>query len=268
MKKKSSTRSAFFNLRVLIALFIGTTGLSLALFAANPFGRGASGPISKAQQKNTPLTGSIDYAALPPGFDCSKIHELGFDRMESLRAGRIMIACGEAEGGSSPRANRFFQRFQTLLPGPLAYGAADVDLINHPETFPNITQSETMSWANPDNPMHVVVAYNDSRGRNASPINISGASVSTDGGVTFDRLTTASGQSPFSNTEGDPVVFYNRPTSTWFTVWIGDGQCGGGLGGPPGEVGVEVVVHEDGKPRGSIRGYRPGAALIRAKQQG
>jgi hypothetical protein len=30
---------------------------------------------------------------------------------------------------------------------------------------------------------------------------------------------------------GDPVILYNRPTSTWFTVWL-DGGCGGqGLGG-------------------------------------
>ena len=85
--------------------------------------------------------------------------------------------------------------------------------------------------ANPDNPNQVLVAYNDSRGRNASPINISGVSVSTDGGATFNRLTLAGGQGPFSNTEGDPVLLYHRPTSTWLTVWIGDGQCGGGLGG-------------------------------------
>jgi len=83
------------------------------------------------------------------------------------------------------------------------------------------------------------VAYNDSRGRNASPINISGASVSTDGGATFDRLTctviqngcTTIGQSPFSGTEGDPVILYNKPSQTWFTVWL-DTACGGqGLGG-------------------------------------
>ena len=111
------------------------------------------------------------------------------------------------------------------------YGAGDVNLITGTETSPNITQSETFTWANPDNPQQVVVAYNDSRGRNASPINISGVSVSTDGGATFTRVTTASGQSPFSNTVGDPVVLYNRPTSTWFTVWL-DGACGGqGLGG-------------------------------------
>ena len=94
--------------------------------------------------------------------------------------------------------------------GPL-FGAADVNLITGTETSPNITQSETFTWANPDNPNQIVVAYNDSRGRNASPINISGASVSTDGGATFTRLTTGSGQSPFANTLGDPVILYNQP---------------------------------------------------------
>ena len=79
--------------------------------------------------------------------------------------------------------------------------------------------------------MQVVVAYNDSRGRNASPINISGASVSTDGGATFTRVTTASGQSPFAGTEGDPVVLYNRANSTWFTVWLDTGCGAQGLGG-------------------------------------
>src|SRR5205823_12822608 len=107
----------------------------------------------------------------------------------------------------------------------------DVDLITGPETSPNVTQSETYTLANPDNPLQIVTAYNDSRGRNLTPINISGASVSTDGGTTFTRLTLGNGQGPFSNTEGDPVVLYNRPTSTWFTIWL-DGGCGGqGLGG-------------------------------------
>ena len=143
------------------------------------------------------------------GFDCSKIEELGINKMENFRAGAIMIACGAAEGASSGSSvGGFFQRvaqgFKKLLV-PL-YGAGDVDVINHPETSPNITQSETFTTVNPDNPQQIVVAFNDSRGRNASPINISGASVSTDGGATFDRLTTASGQSPFSNTEGDPVI--------------------------------------------------------------
>src|SRR5207253_3484601 len=105
------------------------------------------------------------------------------------------------------------------------------NLITGTQTSPNITQSETFTASNPDNPLQIVVAYNDSRGRNAVPTNISGASVSTDGGTTFTRLTGANGQSPFSNTVGDPVILYNRPTATWFTIWL-DGGCGGqGLGG-------------------------------------
>ena len=122
-------------------------------------------------------------------------------------------------------------QFIKKLFSPLAYGGTDVDLITGTETYPNVAQSTTFSWGNPDNPDQIVVAYNDSRGRNANPINISGASVSTDGGTTFTRLTDANGQSPFDNTLGDPVILYNKPTSTWFTVWL-DGGCGGqGLGG-------------------------------------
>ena len=158
---------------------------------------------------------------------------MGIDKQENFRAGAIMIACGEAAG-------RFDLCTSTLGPSaslskncspPLAYGGADVNLITGTETSPNVTQSETFTSVNPDNPNHIVVAYNDSRGRNANPINISGASVSTDGGTTFTRLTAASGQSPFPDTFGDPVVLYNKPTGTWLTVWL-DAACGGqGLGG-------------------------------------
>ena len=108
---------------------------------------------------------------------------------------------------------------------PLVYGGTDVDLVTGTESFPNVTQSETFTTANPDDPNEIVVAYNDSRGA-INPVNISAASVSTDGGTTFTRVTNASGQSPFPNTFGDPVVLYNKPTQTWFTVWL-DGAGGG-----------------------------------------
>src|SRR5204863_3013929 len=94
-----------------------------------------------------------------------------------------------------------------------------------------IIQSETYTTANPDNPNQVVVAYNDSRGVVSASNNTSGLSVSTDGGTTFIRVTNVSGQSPFADTFGDPVILYNRPTATWYTVWL-DAGCGGfGLGG-------------------------------------
>src|SRR5438105_4090206 len=231
MKKKSTSQSAparrslgeggFFNLRVLIGLFVVLAGVFLALLGFGAF--------SAQAQQNYTITSTDPL--VPAGFDCSRIHELGIDKQENMRAGAIMIFCGQAQGGAASPFGAFSQFIQKLLPAPLAYGTTDVDLITGTETYPNITQSETFTAANPDNPNQIVVAYNDSRGRNASPINISGASVSTDGGNTFTRLTTGSGQSPFSNTVGDPVILYNRPTGTWFTVWL-DGGCGAqGLGG-------------------------------------
>ena len=222
MKKNSTSQSAFFNPRILLASAFCLAGVFIALLGFGAFS-------VQAQQNRTILSQSTD-PLVPAMFDCSKIHELGIDKQENMRAGAIMIYCGEAQGGSASPAGTFSQFVQKLL-APLAYGTADVDLVTGTETSPNVTQSETFTASNPDNPNQIVVAYNDSRGRNVSPINISGASVSTDGGATFTRLTAANGQGPFSNTVGDPVILYNRPTGTWFTVWL-DGGCGGqGLGG-------------------------------------
>ena len=232
MKKKSTSQSAparrrpgeggFFNLRILLASVFCLAGVFIALLGFGAFS-------AQAQQNHSIINQSID-PLVPAMFDCSKIRELGIDKQENMRAGAIMIYCGEAQGGAASPAHGFSQLVQTLL-SPLAYGTTDVDLVTGAEISPNVTQSETFTASNPDNPNQIVVAYNDSRGRNVSPINISGASVSTDGGNTFTRLTTGSGQSPFSNTVGDPVILYNKPSQTWFTVWL-DGGCGGqGLGG-------------------------------------
>jgi hypothetical protein len=236
MKRNSTSRSAFFNLRILFALLVGMTGISLALVAANPRGQSAGpSPASAAKmaqlRQKYGISGKSVDPLVPPGFDCSQIHRKGIHKQENFRAGAIMIFCGLSEGGKSSPSARFSKFVKSLLPSPLAYGTTDFNLITGTESFPNVTQSETFSAANPDNPDQIVVAFNDSRGRNEPLINISGASVSTDGGLTFTRLTRANGQSPFDNTFGDPVALYNRPTGTWFTVWL-DGGCGGqGLGG-------------------------------------
>ena len=124
-----------------------------------------------------------------------------------------------------PAPGKFSLFIQQLLPSPLVYGGTDVNLITGTEIFPNVTQSGTFTAGNPDNPLQIVVAYIDSRGRNAEPTNIGGASVSTDGGNTFVRVTRANGQSPFDNTFGLPVLIYNRTSGTWFTVWPDEG-CG------------------------------------------
>src|SRR5438876_9568512 len=234
--RRSLGEGGFLNLRVLLGLFVALTGVSLALLAtAKPSGLtlGASSHArtNQAQQKYGVTTRSSVDPLVPVAFDCSRIRQLGIDRQENLRAGAIMIHCGQFKGVKSPSHSKAFSKVVQNLTAPLVFGGTDVDLITGTESFPNVTQSETFTTANPDDPTQVVVAYNDSRGRNFNPINISGASVSTDDGNTFTRLTKANGQSPFDNTFGDPVVLYHKPSGTWVTVWL-DGACGGqGLGG-------------------------------------
>ena len=113
---------------------------------------------------------------------------------------------------------------QKLLPAPLAFGAADVDLITGTETSPNITQSETYTTANPDNPNQIVVAYNDSRGAATNQL--------------LRRIVsppTAARPSPASPTPAvkalcqylwRPRCSVQQTNPTWFTVWL-DAGCGG-----------------------------------------
>src|SRR5438477_3258243 len=227
MQQKSPSQSAFFNLRVLIGLFVVLTGVFLAVIGLGTFS-GLTASSAKAQQKARIITDSTN-PLVPAGFDCSQIRALGIDRQENLRAGAILIPCGEAQGGSASNFAELMQ--QALAATPLAYGGTDVNLITGTDSGSHVTQSETFSWRNPDDPNTIVVEYNDSRGVFSSPINITGASVSTDGGATFTRLTKSNGQSPFSNTLGDPVMLFNKPTSTWFAYAL-DPACGGqGIGG-------------------------------------
>src|SRR6267154_5969210 len=244
MKKKSSSQYAFFNLRVLIGLFTVLAGVVLALIGLGTFS-GLTASSAKAQQTHK----IIDVPGLPPGFDCAQISALGIDKQENLRAGLIMIACGEATGGLASNYPAFSQLLNNLE-APLAFGGTDANLITGTETSPHVIQSETYSTANPDNPDQICVAYNDSRG--AASSNFSGISCSTDGGTTFTRVTTAGGQSPFANTFGDPVVLYNKPTGTWFTIWL-DGNGGCTLGGfkstnplDPTSWGTHFCVHSSG----------------------
>src|SRR6266446_7244126 len=112
MKKNSISQSAparhsfseggFFNLRLLIGLCIVLAGVFLALLGLGAFSV-ITASSAQAQQKQK----IIDIEGLPPGFDCSTIPEKGIDKMESLRAGLIMIACGESPAGSASTADKF-----------------------------------------------------------------------------------------------------------------------------------------------------------------
>ena len=229
MKKKSTSQSAFFNLRVLIGLSVFLAGVFLALLGFGTFS-GLTASSAQAQQQPKIIINPTN-PLVPNGFDCSKIRELGIDKQDNMKAGAIRIACGLEPGGFPSVFETVHEAIQEAL-APLAYGGTDRDLIS-PQTDAgtHITQSETNSLANPDNPNQILVTYNDSRDVNLNPINISGASFSADGGATFTRITTAAGHSPFANTLGDPVTLFNKNTQTWFAIFLDLGCGGQGLGG-------------------------------------
>src|SRR6266566_6547772 len=129
MKKKSASRSAFLNLRVLLGLSIVLAGVFLALIGLGTFS-GLTANSAKAQQTHK----IINIKGLPPGFDCATIHEKGINRMEGFRWGLLMLNCGEGRGGTPSTA--FSRLIQKLLPPPLTpltYGAADVNLVTGAE---------------------------------------------------------------------------------------------------------------------------------------
>ena len=222
MKKKSASQSAFFNLRVLIGLFIVLAGVFLALAGLGTFSATHCEHRAGAAEEGTIKI--INILGLPPGFDCSTIHEMGIDKMENFTGGLIMIACGEAPRHSASASNVCLlgslskNCCHTLA--PLAYGAADVNLITgYRRHFPNITQSETFTTANPDNPNQIVVAYNDSRGRKQLH-QLSPAHQSPPTAARPSPASPTPGSKPLRQQLWRPVVLYNSPTGTWFTVWL------------------------------------------------
>ena len=205
-------------MRVLFGLFIGSAGVFLALLSFGVFS-------AQAQPRNNAATKSI-HSLVPAGFDCAQLRALGIDKQENLGAGAIMIYCGEAEGGSPSYVGETSPFVQELL-APLAYGGADVDLITGAENISHPTQSETYTLANPDNPNQIVVTYNDSRTASA---NYSGASYSSDGGTTFTRLNPSPFAAGHGTNFGDPVTLYNKPTGTFFAIFLATGCGGQGIG--------------------------------------
>jgi len=228
MKKTSASQSApachsigeggFFSLRLLIGLFMVLASVFLALLGLGTF---PAASIAQAQP-NYIINNSTEPLA-PPGFDCSKIHELGINRQDNMRAGAIMIFCGEAEGGSPSTGGAFSQFVRNLLPDPLFIGGSDVDVILPDAAFPKVTQSESMEWGGPNNTW--VVNYNDSRTSGGC---YSGLSYSTDNGATWHA-----GQplcSGHGTNFGDPIVVYNARLGMWFAGDLATGCGGQGIG--------------------------------------
>ena len=154
MKKKSTSQSAFFNLRVLIGLFMALAGVSLALLAtANPSRLGLVRPrIRKAAHKRSkniilPTVAGHQPAVLR-GLTVPRSTSWVSTGWRTSGPALIMIACGVAKGRQQPDTaggSSAFSKLVQKLTAPLAYGGTDVDLITGTETSPNITQSETFT---------------------------------------------------------------------------------------------------------------------------
>src|SRR5439155_6580174 len=153
--------------------------------------------------------------------DCSRIQELGIDRQANLRAARIRVLCGLESPGEPAVGTGTTQTSGEA--GPFA----NVNTITGTETYPSVTQSESMVWSSGGNT--IVVNYNAST---TEPGNYSCVSVSTDGGASFTRL--GMNQSPFASGHGtnygDPIVVYNARLSTWFAGDLATGCGGQGIG--------------------------------------
>src|SRR5215813_15345041 len=120
MKRKSASRSAFFNVRVLTGVFILLAGVFLALASSGVFSAAAQSVI-RGMTKSRIITYSTD-PLVPVGFDCSTIYEKGIDKQENFRAGAIMIACGESAGVSTSTSTLGpIGRLIKNLLAPLAY---------------------------------------------------------------------------------------------------------------------------------------------------
>ncbi len=90
MKKRGASPCGFFDLRVLISVFVVLAGVFLALVGFGAFSATAASVV-QALQKYKIITSSSD-PLVPVGLDCSTIHEKGIDKQENFRAGAIMIA--------------------------------------------------------------------------------------------------------------------------------------------------------------------------------
>src|SRR5207237_7173986 len=143
MKKKSTSQSAFFNPRFLIGAFVALAGISLALFAtANPVRPTAA----QAQQKYKVTTQSSIDPLVPAGFDCSKIHRLGIDRQENLRAGAVMIFCGMSDGGKFFHG-RAFSKLVHRLRARVAFGSTVVEMMLGSVRFDTVLNSANVHHA-------------------------------------------------------------------------------------------------------------------------
>lgn len=173
--------------------------------------------------------------------DCAQLMALDIDKQANPRAGRLAAACADPGASSRVWSDSIAPVWSAKL------GGSDLNLITGDETFPAVTQAGSMAWGNGS---EVLVAYTDTRD---APTSFSGLSVSTDGGVNFDRLTPNPFPTVFGSDWGNPAVAYDEVGTRWLAVVLTD-DCGGGPGpgiglmsstdpSTPGSWTVETCPH-------------------------
>ncbi len=182
----------------------------LALFAA-----GSAQPVS-AQAPTSVL-----------GVECSRVGELGIDKMMNVRAHLILMGCG-LEKPAQPAPSGLAagpKKAQPAPTGPLG-PPTNVNTITRTQILPQVTQSESMVWSSDG--QTIVVNYNDHT--TPPPTNYSGVSVSTDGGASFTQLVPPPFATGHGTNFGDPIVVFNAALGKWFAGDLANGCGGGGIG--------------------------------------
>jgi len=149
------------------------------------------------------------------GVDCSKIHELGIEKQDNMRAGVILIECGLVQGGHP----------SGIAGEPITPAAPpNVRASNRAcSSSTSCTKSESNAWASTKNPKQIVVNYNDSAGNGSS---YTGTSYSSDGGVTFHEIQPPPFLNGHGTNYGDPIVVFNSKLNMFFAGDLAT-ACGG-----------------------------------------
>jgi hypothetical protein len=162
--------------------------------------------------------------------ECARLQALHIDKQANPRAnpraGRLTVACSDDPDRFSPAEAPTSESREA---GPVyLLSGSDINLISDDESllFPAVTQAGSMIWGNGDD---VVAVYTDTRD---APASFSGMSVSTDGGITFDRLDPDPFGTLFTDDSGSPAVAYDDSAGVWLAVTL-TSDCGTHLASRP-----------------------------------
>jgi hypothetical protein len=216
MKKKSTSKSAFFNLRVLIASVLCLFGVFVALFGSGVFAqtKGAKNSRSSGAQDApgtqtpdvVPMVGPVrlnqDLRTLPYIPQEAETEERRLTRYQFPGTGALPSATGTSSSPWLQRLIKNLWRPTPTMPGPLL-------------TFEGESAAQACACAPPDSdgdvgPNHYIEAINvafrvfDKSGNPLTPV------------TTYNSLFAPLTGTPCSNqNSGDPFVFYDQLADRW-----------------------------------------------------